>query len=70
MMRELEHLGRLHIAYQFIGAEQMSKSSAEELAKMTEGTNKMKERMREVSSAGIPMHQVYGDGKHLDNNPR
>lgn len=49
VMRELEHLGRLHIAYQFIGAEQMSKSSAEELAKMTEGTNKMRERMKEIA---------------------
>ena len=48
VMRELEHLGRLHIAYQFVGAEQMSKSSAEELAKMTEATQKLKDRLKEV----------------------
>ncbi|XP_072023463.1 LOW QUALITY PROTEIN: structural maintenance of chromosomes protein 2-like [Amphiura filiformis] len=48
VMRELEHLGRLHIAYQFIGAEQMSKSSAEELAKMTEATQKLRDRLKEI----------------------
>ena len=48
VMRELEHLSRLHIAYQFVGAEEMSKKSAEDLGKMADQMTKLREKLAEV----------------------
>lgn len=48
VMRELEHLSRWHVAYQFVCAEKVSKSSAEDLAKMFETSNSHRERLKEV----------------------
>ncbi|XP_060555176.1 LOW QUALITY PROTEIN: structural maintenance of chromosomes protein 2-like [Ruditapes philippinarum] len=46
--RELEHLNKLYIAYQFLCAEEKKKKSAEELTQMQEGMKKLQDRMVEI----------------------
>ncbi|XP_030049611.1 structural maintenance of chromosomes protein 2 [Microcaecilia unicolor] len=47
IMREIEHLSRLYIAYQFVCAEETKVRSAEELQKMQDNTLKLQETMAE-----------------------
>ena len=48
VLRELDHLTKLHVAYQFVSAEKLSKESEQELAKLAEATNALRQRLREV----------------------
>ncbi|XP_053395327.1 structural maintenance of chromosomes protein 2-like [Mercenaria mercenaria] len=46
--RELEHLNKLYIAYQFLCAEEKKKRSAEELTQMQENMQRLQDRMVEI----------------------
>lgn len=46
--RELEHLNKLYIAYQFVCAEDRRKKSAEELTQMQENIQMLRDRMIEI----------------------
>ncbi|KAK2569628.1 Structural maintenance of chromosomes protein 2 [Acropora cervicornis] len=48
VMREVEHLSRLYIAYQFVMAEEVQKKSSTELEEMKEGIKKLQERHEEI----------------------
>nr|XP_054764171.1 structural maintenance of chromosomes protein 2-like [Lytechinus pictus] len=48
VLRELDHLTKLHVAYQFVSAEKLSKESEQELAKIAEATNALRQRMKEI----------------------
>ncbi|XP_072173354.1 structural maintenance of chromosomes protein 2-like [Diadema setosum] len=48
VLRELDHLTKLHVAYQFVSAEKLSKESEQDLAKVAEETNALRERLREI----------------------
>ncbi|XP_038075031.1 structural maintenance of chromosomes protein 2-like [Patiria miniata] len=61
VMRELEHLSRLHIAYQFVGAEEMSKKSAEDLAKMADQMNQLRDRLKEIDNKIAELGQLIKD---------
>ncbi|CAL1540842.1 unnamed protein product [Lymnaea stagnalis] len=50
IIRELEHLNKLYIAYQFVSAEERKKKSAEELVEMQEVILKTKARMDEIKN--------------------
>lgn len=47
--RELEHLNKLYIAYQFLCAEEKKKRSVDELKQMEEGIKTLKDRMTEIN---------------------
>uniref|UniRef100_A0A8C9QRZ1 Structural maintenance of chromosomes protein n=1 Tax=Scleropages formosus TaxID=113540 RepID=A0A8C9QRZ1_SCLFO len=47
LMREIEHLSRLYMAYQFICAEETKEKSAEDLKVMQDGIGKLEETMLE-----------------------
>lgn len=46
--RELEHLNKLHIAYQFVSATERKQKSVDELQEMQELTTKKQERIEEI----------------------
>ncbi|XP_033121328.1 structural maintenance of chromosomes protein 2-like [Anneissia japonica] len=48
VMRELEHLTKLHIAFQFMSAEKINHESTQDLATVTEGVVKLKNRLKEI----------------------
>eukprot|EP00057_Strongylocentrotus_purpuratus_P033292 XP_790892.1 PREDICTED: structural maintenance of chromosomes protein 2-like [Strongylocentrotus purpuratus] len=48
VLRELDHLTKLHVAYQFVSAEKLSKESEQELGKIAEATTAMRQRMKEI----------------------
>ncbi|CAH1243955.1 SMC2 [Branchiostoma lanceolatum] len=48
VLREIEHLSRLHVAYQFFCAEETQKRSAEELAEMTDNIKQFQQRQQEI----------------------
>ncbi|XP_033737632.1 structural maintenance of chromosomes protein 2-like isoform X2 [Pecten maximus] len=48
IIRELEHLNKLYVAYQFVCAEERKKKSAEDLLQMQEGIKALKDRMVEI----------------------
>ncbi|XP_069125858.1 structural maintenance of chromosomes protein 2-like [Argopecten irradians] len=48
IIRELEHLNKLYVAYQFVCAEERRKKSAEDLLQMQESIQTLKERMVEI----------------------
>lgn len=49
-MREIEHLSRLYVAYQFVCAEETKLKSAEDLHGMQDAIGKLKESMLENES--------------------
>ncbi|XP_033637022.1 structural maintenance of chromosomes protein 2-like [Asterias rubens] len=61
VMRELEHLSRLHIAYQFVGAEEMSKKSAEDLGKMADQMTKLREKLAEIDAKIVEIGELIKD---------
>ncbi|GFO37153.1 structural maintenance of chromosomes protein [Plakobranchus ocellatus] len=48
IIRELEHLNKLYIAFQFVSAMERKKKSADELVEMQELTQKTQERIEEI----------------------
>ncbi|XP_068676105.1 structural maintenance of chromosomes protein 2-like isoform X1 [Montipora foliosa] len=48
VMREVEHLSRLYVAYQFVMAEEVQKRSATELEEMNDSIKKLQERYEEI----------------------
>ncbi|KAJ8305459.1 hypothetical protein KUTeg_016004 [Tegillarca granosa] len=50
IIRELEHLNKLYIAYQFVCAEEKKKKSAEELLEMQEGIKNLKQKIEEIEN--------------------
>ncbi|XP_078574034.1 structural maintenance of chromosomes protein 2-like [Branchiostoma floridae x Branchiostoma japonicum] len=48
VLREIEHLSRLHVAYQFFCAEETQKRSAEELAEITDNIKQFQQRQQEI----------------------
>lgn len=64
IIRELEHLNKLYIAYQFVCAEERKKKSAEELLEMQEVIKKLKARMTEIEEK---VKELDGVIKDLEN---
>ncbi|XP_019642179.1 PREDICTED: structural maintenance of chromosomes protein 2-like [Branchiostoma belcheri] len=48
VLREIEHLSRMHVAYQFFCAEETQKRSAEDLAEITENIQQFQKRQQEI----------------------
>ncbi|XP_070563660.1 structural maintenance of chromosomes protein 2-like [Ptychodera flava] len=48
VQRELDHLSKLHIAYQFLCADETSKQSAEEMEHMAQAMNKLRDKLKEI----------------------
>ncbi|XP_013399508.1 structural maintenance of chromosomes protein 2 [Lingula anatina] len=48
VIRELEHLNKLYIAYKFVCAEETKQSSVEQLAEMQEAMQKFTDRLKEI----------------------
>ncbi|KAJ8040749.1 Structural maintenance of chromosomes protein 2 [Holothuria leucospilota] len=61
VMRELEHLSRWHVAYQFVCAEKISKSSAEDLKKMFETSNNYRQRLKEIDQQVLDLDRVIAE---------
>ena len=61
VLRELDHLTKLHVAYQFVFAEKLSKESEQELAKLAEATNALRQRLNEIDGVH-GNHQRSGEG--------
>ncbi|XP_041476004.1 structural maintenance of chromosomes protein 2-like [Lytechinus variegatus] len=55
VLRELDHLTKLHVAYQFVSAEKLSKESEQELAKIAEATNALRQRMKEIDDKVVEL---------------
>ncbi|XP_059166173.1 structural maintenance of chromosomes protein 2-like [Physella acuta] len=51
IIRELEHLNKLYIAYQFVSAEEKKKKSASELVEMQDSITKTNGRMEEIKTS-------------------
>ncbi|KAL4236668.1 Structural maintenance of chromosomes protein 2 [Mactra antiquata] len=56
--RELEHLNKLYIAYQFLCAEERKKKSVEELTQMEESIQTLKNRMIEIDETLKELNNV------------
>lgn len=59
--RELEHLNKIYIAYQFLCAEEKKKRSAEELTQMQESMQTLKDRMVEIDEKVKELDSVIAE---------
>ncbi|XP_077867621.1 structural maintenance of chromosomes protein 2-like [Saccoglossus kowalevskii] len=63
VQRELDHLSKLYVAYQFISAEETSKRSAEETQEMGESMVKLRETLTEIDNK---IAEITEDIKNLE----
>ncbi|KAL5017230.1 hypothetical protein ScPMuIL_006819 [Solemya velum] len=61
IIRELEHLNKLYVAYQFVCAEEKKKRSAEELIEMQESVKTLKEKIVEYENKVKELDVVIAD---------
>jgi len=61
IIRELEHLNKLYIAYKFLSAEEKKKKSAEDLKEMQEIIEKTKEKILEIKEKMEEIEKVVAD---------
>nr|KAG5714089.1 hypothetical protein BaRGS_020417 [Batillaria attramentaria] len=61
ILRELEHLSKLYVAYQFVCAEEKKKRSAEELVEMQEMIKKVQERIEEIKGLLVELDEKIAE---------
>ncbi|ELU17997.1 hypothetical protein CAPTEDRAFT_76358, partial [Capitella teleta] len=61
VVRELEHLNKLHVAFQFVCAEQTRQKSSEELAEMQKGIEDCEEKQEKYSQRVKDLDKVIAD---------
>lgn len=50
VLREVDHLTKLHVAYQFVSAEKLTKESEQELATIAEASTALRQRLKEIDN--------------------
>merc|ERR1712113_1114164 len=61
VLRELEHLNKLYIAYQFMCAQETSQKCGEELGTMQETIKKLQDRQKEIEEQVKDLEEVVNE---------